>query len=803
MNSVIVNRDGQAKSYAIDDLPLSIGGEGSEVALPTVDSPTTVAYIGFENGDFFVQPADPSQPTPDVTVNGLPLNTSRWIAEGDELSAASTHIWFRLKGGNLLVTVEVRNSVTSPNQVPMTAASRDGEMTVTPIPFSPRWQSPPPRRRYRIRLRLITALAVLALLAAGAWFVMTAHTVRVETLPGAEKIDVEGGLALKIGGRYLLRPGTYTVGAEHPGYLDLRTELVVGPQTPPVVQFELQPLGASLAIRSRPVDGATVFVDGTEIGTTPVDNHQLSAGFHSVELRAPLHLPYANDLEVKPGAEPITLEIDLEPNWAPIAVASNPQGATVLLDGESFGTTPLTGEVESGSRVVEIRRGGFKPYTRRMEVTTGEMVDLGTVQLVPLDGKLAVTSAPDGATVTIDREFRGTTPIQIDVRPDTHHELKLSLSGHSTYSTTVSVGAGKLTSLNVTMEVLTGEVIISSQPPQAEVLIDGVPKGKTEQRLELDTQPHEIVIQLEGYVPFRTVVTPQVGIPQSVRADLREEGPAGLPKRVESPQGVEMILVAPGRMTMGASRREPGRRANEVLRDVEITKAFYLAVREVSNQEFREFKSAHMSGAFGGQNLEIDHHPVVNVTWQNAALYCNWLSQKMSLPPVYIQRGGTLVARRPMPNGYRLPTEAEWALAARAASTTDEQKYGWGNALPIPLEGGNYGDLSAAKTLDGSLPNYRDGYPATAPVGSFQANAVGIFNLGGNVSEWVQDLYALAPTTPGSVEKDPSGPLTGAYHVIRGASWMDTTVTELRLSFRDYGDSARPDVGFRIARNAQ
>ncbi len=803
MNTVTVVHDGQRKTYVADDLPLSIGGEGSNVVLSSIQSASAVAFVGQENGDLFLQAADSSRSAPLVSINGIPLTTSRWITDGDELAVESTRIQFRLNEGDCLLTV-----VSKPTEEPRLksstqVANEHGEMEITPTPFEPRWQLPPPRRGLRLRPRLIAALAVITVLAAGAWFVLTAHAVRIETNPNAENISIEGGPALKIGGRYLLRPGTYTVRAEHPGHLDLRAALVVGPETPALVQFEMQPLGGMLSIRSRPVADAVVIIDGIEVGTAPIESHPLSAGSHSIELRALRHLPHATDLSVEPGAAPILLEVDLEPNWAPVIIASNPPGANVLVDGQSIGTTPGSFEVESGPRVIEVRRNGFKSTSRRVQITTGEPVDLGTLRLVPVDGRLAVRSEPEGATVTIDREFRGTTPLQIAVTPDTPHEVKVSLAGHSTFQKTVSVGPGQLSDLRASLEVLTGEVVISSQPPQAEVLIDGVPSGTTEQRLELATRPHEIVIRLDGFVPFRTVVTPKVGITQSVRAELRLEGPAGLPKTVKSPQGVEMVMVGPGRMTMGASRREPGRRANEVLREIEITRAFYLAVSEVSNRQFREWKSSHLSGAYGGNNLEIDHHPVVNVTWQDAARYCNWLSQKAGLPPVYIERGGTLVARTPMPNGYRLPTEAEWALAARSASTADGQKYGWGNTLPIPLEGGNYGDLSAAGTLGGSLPDYRDGYPATAPVGSFRANAIGVFNLGGNVSEWVQDLYALTPTAPGTVEKDPSGPTTGAYHVIRGASWMDTAVTELRLSYRDYGDTARPDVGFRIARNAQ
>jgi formylglycine-generating enzyme required for sulfatase activity len=247
---------------------------------------------------------------------------------------------------------------------------------------------------------------------------------------------------------------------------------------------------------------------------------------------------------------------------------------------------------------------------------------------------------------------------------------------------------------------------------------------------------------------------------------------------------------------MGASRREPGRRANEALREVEITRAFYIGAREVTNRQFREFRAGHRSGVVSGHSLEVDDHPVVRVSWEDAAAYCNWLSERETLPPAYVASGGSYVLASPPTTGYRLPTEAEWELSARYA-TGAPTKYPWGESLPVPPGSGNFADQSAEGLVATTIPNYGDSFPATAPVASFAANALGLYNLGGNVAEWISDRYEMAPAASAT---DPVGPATGEFHGIRGASYLHGSVTQLRLTFRDYGKEPRPDVGFRIAR---
>ena len=100
------------------------------------------------------------------------------------------------------------------------------------------------------------------------------------------------------------------------------------------------------------------------------------------------------------------------------------------------------------------------------------------------------------------------------------------------------------------------------------------------------------------------------------------------------------------------------------------------------------------------------------------------------------------------------------------------------------------------------IPDYTDGFPVTAPVGSFMASLRGIYDLGGNVSEWINDYYVAAPAQNG-VAQDPLGPREGETHVVRGSNWGHAAETELRLAYRDFGKEGRDDIGFRIARYAQ
>jgi formylglycine-generating enzyme required for sulfatase activity len=336
--------------------------------------------------------------------------------------------------------------------------------------------------------------------------------------------------------------------------------------------------------------------------------------------------------------------------------------------------------------------------------------------------------------------------------------------------------------------------------------VDGQAAGSGTQRLRLTTRSHELTFSKSGYVQQTLKLTPRADTSQNINITLKTPEQVTEDTRPairHTASGQKMHLLEPqGSFHMGASRREAGRRANESQRLVEITKPFYLASHEVTNAQYRLFDNKHQSGSAEGVSLGTGNLPVVKVSWNDAARYCNWLSEQDKLSPAYIEQDGHIRLSATVNTGYRLPFEAEWVYAARVAGRETPVRYSWGEVYPPEAKVGNFADAQIADTLANVVTGYNDGYRGPAPVGSFTAQPSGLHDLGGNVAEWVNDYYAVYPGQADKLVKDPTGPDSGDHHVVRGSSWRDGSITELRLSYRDYSRGTRDNLGFRIARYA-
>jgi formylglycine-generating enzyme required for sulfatase activity len=238
-----------------------------------------------------------------------------------------------------------------------------------------------------------------------------------------------------------------------------------------------------------------------------------------------------------------------------------------------------------------------------------------------------------------------------------------------------------------------------------------------------------------------------------------------LAKEVTNSIGMQLVLVPPGKFLMGSPKSEKERHNDEAEHEVEITRPFYLGAFEVTQAQYQKVMGTNPSyfSATGGgkkkvKGLDTSNFPVERVSWKDAVEFCKRLS--------------ALPKEKAAGRVYHLPTEAEWEYACRGGPVSsrapfhfkkpsDSLSFGQANFNGVPYGGGTKGKL----------------LNQTRPVGSYEPNRLGLYDLHGNVEEWCADAYAKGyyATSP---KRDPKGPDAGpdaerVDRVLRGGTWSD------------------------------
>lgn len=793
------------------DFPLTVGGSGADIVLQDALADTVVAHIALSSGHAYLQPAKADI---ELFHNHEYISTSAWLKSGDRVQLDDRVLCWDIKGDQVFVKVKQEDSppelqppsLPPPDMDEGSEVESEEELEEEPdmgvIPVLTASVSPVKRRR--LRFLIIGLFSVLSLVAL---FVLFATPIEVSVQPEPDSMSVSGfPPPVSFGSKKLVVPGSYTVKGTLEGYFPLEQQFEVSSDGFQGFNFELKELPGRLQILVDPMVPVRVSVDGVEATVEAENIVLLERGLQQLTIETDRYLTEVVELDISGFGADQELTLRLRPAWASVHLESLPAGATVSVDGEDVGITPQLAEIIQGRRVIELSLAGHKTARLATELVAGTTLRLQVFTLEPNDGKLVLATRPAGVTVSVDGDFYGSTPLTLVLTSGVAHRLKLSKPGYLVTEQKIDVGPDVERALSIDMKPEYGVVFTSSKPADASLVLDGKPAGSGTQRLRLTTRQHELTFSKPGYLSQTVKITPRSDTSQNVDIALKTQSQIKVEARtdeIRTAGGQEMKLLEPnGSFQMGASRREAGRRANESRRLVEITKPYYLAVKEVSNAEYRQFKAKHNSGSAEGMSLNNATHPVVNVSWDDAARYCNWLSEKDKLPPSYVEVDGHMKLVEKVKSGYRLPSEAEWVYAARVAGRSDMARYPWGKEYPPQTAAGNFADAQIADTLANVVSGYNDGYRASAPVGSFDAQSSGFHDLGGNVAEWINDYYAVYPGQAEKRVKDPTGPDSGDHHVVRDSSWRDGSITELRLSYRDYSRGSRDNLGFRIARYA-
>jgi formylglycine-generating enzyme required for sulfatase activity len=234
-----------------------------------------------------------------------------------------------------------------------------------------------------------------------------------------------------------------------------------------------------------------------------------------------------------------------------------------------------------------------------------------------------------------------------------------------------------------------------------------------------------------------------------------------LAKEVTNSIGMKLVLVPPGKFTMGSPKTEKDRGDDEQEHEVEITRPFYLGAFEVTQAQYEKVMGTNPSwfsvtgeGKKDVAGLDTRNFPVERVSWKDAVEFCKRLS---ALPEE--KKAGRV---------YHLPTEAEWEYACRGGPVSSRAPFHFKKpSASLSFGQANFWSEDPYGGGTKGLPLLR-----TCPVGSYEPNRLGLYDMHGNVYEWCADAYDKGYYAK-SPQRDPQGPDAGpnASRVLRGGSW--------------------------------
>ncbi len=510
-----------------------------------------------------------------------------------------------------------------------------------------------------------------------------------------------------------------------------------------------------------------------------------------------------------------------------VVITTEPPGATVQIDDKSIHAPARFDRLREGKHEVTVTLPNYDDVTQTIEVFADEERTLPIVNLTRSTGGIELTGQPRGATFELRRgkdviESRG-FPATLTALPTGAYEVVARYDGEEK-RVPVEVKRGEV--IACAIEFRFGTVTANSNPPGAELTVDGKVAGIAPQTLTLLEGEHKITAAYRSWPPQTRTIKVDAAQP----ATEQFEFPYGSVKFTSFPTGAviryndqdigttnEVIsevepgekiyelhlpgyqtltlkvqvkpgeqAFAPGRFSsrIGPQRGQPWK--NSLGMEFVPVGDILMCIWETRVQDYEAFcRATQRARPVPPYEESIDRpseHPVVSVSWDDGHEFCEWLTEKE------LGEGGLVEGQL-----YRLPTDLEWSRAAGlpdegGASPQDRDgkihEFLWGKEWPPPREAGNFADLPVRKDGKPVIPGRLDGHIYTAPVGSFPANANGLFDMAGNVWEW-----CLEPYRPDS-----------HWGVLRGGSWVTSKELELYASYRNVVDRSERDVifGFRV-----
>ena len=814
------------------------------------------AYIAEHENHIYFQPENDEVR---IFHNDERIENSVWLKSGDVLRIEDTILSYSLSGDCIVISISLHTQkiVLIP---PVTAASAaenniekndklKSEKLLLENLISEKNESKKTKNKKQLSFKKTGIISGLVLLLISAAFILFAETISIKIEPEIEQFEFKGLFpTFKIGDRYIGLSGQYELIANKTGYITLHESVNVNKKNtsfrflmqekPGILEFNINPEKDNKIYLDKKQISAFIFNDPEQMQSP---SYKVEKGLHQLKIVNPRYKILEKEIKVEGKGIIQQFNLELEPNWGVVKLSTIPENALLEIipkqsnkiaeeDIREVLYSPAEIELITGFYELLIKKDQYKTKKIEINIKAHEQLIMQGIELEPQDGTVIITSNPKQGIIRIDGEFFGKTPATIKLAAYEQHEIEVSLSGYEHKTTIIKLAPEQVEEINLSLKEKKGMVYIATSPKAADLYIDGYKQKKSSGKFILSEGSHVITAKAKGYknqskkidinrysknikLILNKKLTKQKKNSAIVSAHRQKKVSVHTQKNTNKKSyinsiGQKMIRLQPGLFKMGSAGNVIGRRSNELEHRVKIDYSYYLSEKEISNEQFKRYKSSHNSGMIYGKSLNKDKQAVVNVTWNDAARYCNWLSKKEGLPLFYKEVNGAMEAINltgriaGKSNGYRMPFESEWSYAAR---TKNKNRYPWRGKFPPAMGSGNFSDESAPVQLSVKIKAYNDHHAVTAPIGSYAKNTLGFYDLGGNVSEWCQDYYSpysMSLMSGNKISDNPTGPKKGTHKVVRDSSWKDASITELRLSYRNYSRKKADDIGFRIARYA-
>ena len=289
-----------------------------------------------------------------------------------------------------------------------------------------------------------------------------------------------------------------------------------------IVEIVDRKAGGSLSVRSQPT-GARVYLDGDPIGETPLELSDVSVGSHEVRMEKDLYRDWTGSVVVEVGAT-ATVVATLTESPSSIVVSSQPSEARVYIDDIFVATTPVEiTNVRPGTYRVRVVKDGYQEWVEEVAIKGGEKPILEVTLEVLKKVGLSISSTPPGATIYIEDEEVGVTPLEDLIVDSGVYKLRLTLEAYQDWEMEVSASGDETVVIAATLERPRGKLSLASNPTGASVFLNGVDIGTTPiLELELEVGEYGLEVSAEGYENWTLDIIIEANRTTEARADLIE-----------------------------------------------------------------------------------------------------------------------------------------------------------------------------------------------------------------------------------------------------------------------------------------